>query len=78
MQTGRLDRRSPFEQGSSQTVTAVHQTTVLIYNNGAFGVGLVDPFAVSGDLSDGRRTTCAKPAVLVQFLKTLYLDFKFR
>ena len=59
-------------------MTAVHQTAVLVYNNGEFGVDLVDPFAVSGHLSDGRRTTRAKPAVPVQFLKTLHLDFKFR
>ena len=54
------------------------RSRLLVYNNGKFGVSLVDPFTVSGYFSDGRRTTRAKPAVLVQFLKTLHLDFKSR
>ena len=73
-----LDGLIPFYQGSGQTVPAIHQATTHVYNDGKFGIDLIDSFAMGSYFSDRRRAAHAKPAISVQFLKTFDLHVKFR
>lgn len=56
-------------------MTVIHQTSVVIDNDGDFGVGLIDPPAVFGNFPDRRFSAVSEPAVPVQFQITLDIRF---